>query len=48
MPGRCVITCDKVITVANADLDAEPVGHLDETTRAELDRALRFALDIIY
>ena len=48
LPERCVIACDNVITVPIEDLDAEPVGHLDEITRAELDRALRFALDIIY
>lgn len=45
LPERCVITCDNVITVPIKDLDLEPVGHLDERTRAELDRALRFALD---
>ena len=45
---RCVISCDNVITVPIADLDPEPVGHLDEVTRAQLDRALRFALDIVY
>ena len=48
LPERCVITCDSVITVPIGALDAEPVGHLDEITRAELDRALRFALDIVY
>jgi len=48
LPEPCVITCDNVITVPIDDLDPAPVGHLDEITRAELDRALRFALDIIY
>ncbi len=48
LPERCVMSCDNVITVPIADLDAEPVGHLDEATRAKLDRALRFALDIVY
>lgn len=48
LPERCVITCDNVITVPIEDLEPEPVGHLDEIARAELDRALRFALDIIY
>jgi hypothetical protein len=43
-----VISCDNIITVALGDLDAEPVGHLDEIARAQLDRALRYALDIIY
>ena len=48
LPERCVISCDNVITVPVADLDPEPVGHLNEITRAALDRALRFALDIVY
>lgn len=48
LPERAVITCDNVITVAKTDLDLEPVGHLDPGTRAQLDRALRYALDIIY
>ena len=48
LPERCVISCDNVITVPLSDLDPEPVGHLDEATRAELDRALRYALDIVY
>lgn len=48
LPERCVITCDNVITVPIEILDPEPVGQLDEIARAEVDRALRFALDIIY
>jgi mRNA-degrading endonuclease toxin of MazEF toxin-antitoxin module len=43
-----VVSCDNVITVPIADFDAEPVGHLDEPKRVELDRALRYALDIVY
>jgi mRNA interferase MazF len=45
---RCVISCDNVLTVPIDGLDAAPVGHLDVVTRAELDRALRYALDIVY
>ncbi len=45
---NAVINCDNVITVAKADLDPAPVGHLDLGTRAQLDNALRYALDIIY
>lgn len=45
---RCVISCDNVISVPIEDLDPEPVGRLDEIKRAELDRALRYALDIVY
>ena len=48
LPEPCVISCDNVITVPLSDLDPEPVGRLDEATRAELDRALRYALDIVY
>jgi mRNA interferase MazF len=48
LPERCVISCDSVITVPLGDLDEEPVGCLDELRRAELDRALRYALDIVY
>lgn len=44
----CVISCDNIITIPVVDLDAAPVGHLDEVRRAMLDRALRFALDIAY
>lgn len=48
LPERAVISCDNVITVAKTDLDLEPVGHLDLATRARLDRALRYSLDIVY
>jgi len=48
LPQTGAITCDNVITVPKAALDPEPVGILDPGKRAELDRALRFALDIIY
>lgn len=48
LPDRAVINCDNVITLARADLDEKPVGRLDMGTRAILDRALRYSLDIIY
>lgn len=48
LPERSVIACDNVITVPISTLDAEPVGHLDLATRATLDQALRYALDIVY
>ena len=48
LPDPCVISCDNVITVPIADLDLDPVGHLDTITRSEVDQALRYALDIIY
>lgn len=48
LPEPCVISCDNVITIPLDDLDDQPVGHLDETTRTRLDQALRYALDIVY
>lgn len=48
LPEACVISCDNLMTVPIADLDRDPVGRLDEIKRAQLDRALRYALDIIY
>ena len=48
LPETCVISCDNVITVPIGDLDSDPVGRLGEAKRAELDRALRYALDIVY
>ena len=43
-----VINCDNVITIPIVYLDGQPVGHLDEITRARLDEALRYSLDIVY
>ncbi len=48
LPEPCVINCDNIITVPLAALDRDPVGRLGTTKRAELDRALRYALDIVY
>lgn len=48
LPEACVISCDNVITIPIVDLDDQPVGHLDEVTRARLDEALRYSLDIVY
>jgi mRNA interferase MazF len=48
LPETSVVTCDNVLTVPQSVLDPASVGHLDEVTRAELDRALRYALDIQY
>ncbi len=48
LPEACAISCDNIITVPLDTLDDEPVGHLDEITRAALDQALRYALDIVY
>jgi len=48
LPEPCVISCDNVITVPIDVLDDQPVGHLHEVVRAAVDRALRYALDIVY
>ncbi len=43
-----MISCDNLITIPTVLLDDDPVGHLDLQTRADLDQALRYALDIRY
>ena len=48
LPEPSVINCDNIITVPLDSLDRRPVGRLDEIKRAALDRALRYALDIVY
>jgi mRNA interferase MazF len=48
LPQAGAITCDNIVTVPKAALDPEPVGLLGFGKRAELDGALRFALDITY
>ena len=48
LPAVSVISCDNLITVPLESLDGESVGHLDLRARSDLDRALRYALDIQY
>ena len=48
LPHPGVINCDNVLTVSKRVLDSEPLGRLSVVKQAELDRALRFALDIKY
>ena len=48
LPGRCVISCDNLITIPLDALEDTAAGHLDEPKRAVLDGALRYALDILY
>jgi mRNA interferase MazF len=48
LPEASAISCDNLLTLPQAVLDAVPVGRLDAVKRAELDRALRYALDIRY
>ncbi len=48
LPEPSVISCDTLLTVAKRSLDPAPIGRLGTEARVELDRALRFALDILY
>ena len=48
LPEACAINCDNVVTVPIARLDAAPVGRLGALKRAQLDQALRYALDIAH
>ncbi len=48
LPQPCVITCDNIITIPIGQLDSEPIGKLGPPKRAQLDQALRYALDILY
>jgi mRNA interferase MazF len=48
LPEPSVISCDTLFAVPKRGLDHEPIGRLGAETRAALDRALRFALDVLY
>lgn len=48
LPPVSAISCDNLITVPIAVLDAEAVGRLDLDGRIRLDAALRYALAIEY
>lgn len=48
LPDTSVVTCDNLVTIPKMTLDADPVGRLHLEKRVELDRALRYALDIQY
>ena len=48
LPAASVISCDNVITVPLDAFDTQPVGRLGPEARMQLDRALRYALDIQY
>jgi mRNA interferase MazF len=48
LPQESAINCDNIITVLLERFDRHPVGQLSEIKRAQLDRSLRYALDIIY
>lgn len=48
LPDASAISCDNLITVPVDALDQTALGRLGPVARAQLDRALRYALDIQY
>lgn len=44
---ECVVSCDSIATLPKNVLDDRPVGRLDTARLAQLDRALRYSLDIL-
>ena len=48
LPEVSAISCDNIVTLPVSLLDDSRVGHLSVGKRAELDHALRYALDIQY
>lgn len=48
LPASCVISCDNLVTVPKQLLNEIRVGRLGRQKRIELDRALRYALDLQY
>ena len=48
LPEECVASCDNLLTVPKDRLERSPVGLLGSDKILELDRALRFALEISY
>lgn len=48
LPEASVVSCDNLMTVPKVDLESDAAGRLGLEKRVELDRALRYALDIQY
>ncbi len=48
LPEACVASCDNVLTVPKYVFDASPIGEIGVVKIPELDRALRFALEISF
>jgi mRNA interferase MazF len=46
LPASGAISCDNLLTVPQVAPDPAPSGRLDLLKRVELDRALRYALDL--
>jgi mRNA interferase MazF len=48
LPSACAASCDNLLTVPKGRFEPSPVGVLGPERIIELDRALRFALEISY
>jgi mRNA interferase MazF len=48
LPEECAASCDSLLTVPKDRLERSPVGVLGPDKIIELDRALRFAVEINY
>lgn len=48
LPEECAASCDSLLTIAKDRLEHSPIGILGTEKIIELDRALRFALEISY
>lgn len=48
LPEACVASCDNVLTLPRDVLDSNPLGEIGVDKIPELDRALRFALEISF
>jgi mRNA interferase MazF len=48
LPEECAVSCDSLLTVPKDRLERSPVGILGPDKIIELDRALRFAVEINY
>ncbi len=46
LPPRSVASCDNLQTIRKELLDPQPLGRLGPSKLRELDRAIRFALEI--
>jgi mRNA interferase MazF len=48
LPEECAASCDNLLTVPKNRFDRSSIGALGPDKMIELDRALRFALEISY
>lgn len=48
LPEPGAINCDHLVSVPLSRLDPAPVGRLNDAARVDLDRALRYSLNILF